>query len=570
MSKGLTDELVAEWLAASPWPRARWLLIGATFVAVFVSVFSIGAPFCGAVGPVACAPRPVESALLALALAPVVLVWSRPTAAAGSAIAFGIYALGDSLVAAQVAWPAVAVLYAAYAVHVRRCQARQGAIVGRAREWVPPQGRPSRNKVGQEGWRIGSVALAIGALVLVNGAYVSWHLYQRAVDSDAEHESRSVIVTATVLTEADDEGEDEFEQRVLLDEPPPGFPAEIDLEFFGYPDKGDRVDLRIDPTAPEWTHPLREPPDRTWWLAIVLGSLILATTLLERLASGVWRRNRLERLASGSEVTGVRVRVRLSKEGRAALVAVDSSRVLAGMSVDPDDGFDAGGLVEAHLVGDVHRGGWVAVRTPTALLSPVGPLQRPDAQQIGDDGRDELDAEGIATVHPVPEGAVPSRLPVQGVHPGWRRWAGLAVALTLGSGCAWVYLTMDDFERPLAMLGVCVAIYAGIRQFADRYVVTVDEVRTRSVMLQTIVPMGVIREVFVDDRSVKLVIDDDTAVTFPAIGEDPHAVAAAVEQAQRAVSSAAENVMRRQPAPTALLFLVLCAAVAGSWLHRIL
>lgn len=363
----MDDAAIAEWAAAAPDRRWRWALFLPSFAALVVSVFSVGADYCGAVGPEPCTPTPLAM-LVVLALAPPFLAGARPGMAAVFALVFGVVELWDPIPAAQIAWPLVALLHLAHLGYVQRCRSRQRAVAAR---WSAPVRVNSRMPmVGAEGHPRRTLLLA-GVVTTLAAAATSWSFYDRAVDRDAARSDRALAVDATVVTEEDDD----LEQLVRLDDPPQGFPVDVSITFVGYPEVGDRIELMIDPEDPGWTHPVREPPDHTWWLMVAATGVLLAVLFSERLLVALWHRRRLREVLAAYPLKGVPVRGQVLTSGGVHLVSTTSGLPMAAFTAAGSVAADPDGLRTVHLVGDVRRGGWAAMVTPSGIVLPWSALR---------------------------------------------------------------------------------------------------------------------------------------------------------------------------------------------------
>jgi hypothetical protein len=370
VTTGFTDERVREWVAAAPrrWPR--WILTGLWIAAFIVSMESDDEP-CTTADLTVCGPDLAFSVSITFCFAALVLVWWRPLVAAVCAVVFaGADIAFDYLWQAKVSWSVVAVAFVLYAAHLRSSAVRQRRMAHEAS--VPLVTRPqvAVRLPPLNQWQVGMAVASFVLVLVVVGTAIG---YLQAVARDADHVRGSEVVAATVLTDEDDDGY----QRVRVTSVPEGVPAELDIYFLDVPDVGEGVSIRVDPDDLSWTHPVAEPPDRTWWVTIALGALVLAALLLERLVS---MRARQRWLGSEPFASGVPVRA-ADRGGELRLRSLDSSRPLARLDSDtPFEEERAAGwslgptLPDTYLVGDVRDGGWAMLTRGAQVIVPRGPL----------------------------------------------------------------------------------------------------------------------------------------------------------------------------------------------------
>lgn len=564
MTNGFTDERVRQWVAAAPLRWPRWLLAGLWVAAFVLSIMGDTAP-CTVESP--CGPESDFSMAVVLCFGAVVLLWWRPFVATSCAVAFAVLEVAlDDVLVARVAWPLVAAAFVAYAVHVRSRGQRQREVAREASvallPWPAGPQRPLRPDGAHRLMGLAAVALVLVAAGSVFG-------YERAVRLDAQHLARSGVVEGVVLTDEDDGGY----QEVRLATRPEGVPEVVDVLFLDVPDVGADVALRVDPQGPGWTHPVVEPPDRTWWFTIGLGALLVAGLLAERLLS---LRVRRRHLSESLHHVGVPVRVFTDDLDFVGLVATDSTRGLAEFPVDeslridrPEDRRVAA-PTDTFLVGDVRQGGWAALASPTGLRLPMGALSPMGVDTEVDMDSFERDPEDPREwSEAVPMGTVPVALPVVVEAPPWRRVAGAVVAAAAVAVGSW--LLWDDevgLSGVAVVIGAGSALHWGLEQVVHRVRVAASGFEMSTVFTRTTSPMGGVRDVRVADGEVALVIFDDDSVLdiVPADG-DGRGLAAAIEQAVGTVPRPPEGAAPvSRLAWTVVPFVAGVAVLVGAWL----
>lgn len=357
-------------MAAAPLRWPRWALTGLWVLAFVVSMESDDEP-CTTADLTVCGPDLAFSISMTLCFAAVVLVWWRPLVAVACAVAFAAGDIAfDHVWQAKVSWSLVAAAFLMYGVHLRSSALRQRHVADEASILMvlPPQGAVRLPSLGR--WRLGMAAASAALALMAVGSCVG---YVRAAALDDEHRRRSHVVSAAVLTEEDGDGY----QRVRVTSRTEDVPAELDIYFLDVPDVGDGVVVRVDPEDLSWTHPVAEPPDRTWWLTVALGAVLLAALLVERLVS---TRVRQRWLAGESFSTGVPVRA-ADRDGQLRVRALDSNRGLARLDCHPrlEEEHDTWQAIrpaptDIYLVGDVRDGGWAALRRGSHVMLPRSPL----------------------------------------------------------------------------------------------------------------------------------------------------------------------------------------------------
>jgi hypothetical protein len=505
------------------------VLIGA-WVAAFAASIAGDTEPCTTADLTVCGPDLTFSVVIVLCFGSAVLLWWRPFVAVTCAVAFAVADLAwDSVWQAKVAWSLVAVLYVAYAVHLRGRLARQRGVARSASVSLPPWSPSPRRPLHLDGpHRL----MAAGAVALVLTAGGAFYGYERAVGLDDEHASRAQVVEATVLTQEDEDGN----QKVRLERRPEGFPAEVDVLFMEVPEVGDTVPLRVDPRDPSWTHPIAEPPDRTWWVTLCLGALLVAALLAERLTAVRVHRRLLE---DTHHTTGVPVRVFTDDLDFVGLLATDSTRGLAEFPVDevlrPDtpQSRRVAAPREAFLVGDVRDGGWAALVGPAGMRLPLGPLAAlPPGTEVDMESFDRDPEDPRDWSEAVPTGTVPMQLPVVVEAPLWLKAAGLAAALAAIAVGTW--LLWDD-EVGLAGAGIVFgagsALHWGLDQIVARVRVSADGFTMTSVFRATQSPISAVSEVRVDDDTALVIFDDESVLEVSPPDGDGRGLAAAVERA---------------------------------------
>lgn len=545
MTSGFTDERVRAWVAATPRPWLRWVLAGAWGAAFTVSVVGDTEP-CSTADLTVCGPDLTFSVVIVLCFASVVLLWWRPFVGVACAVLFAIAdLLWDSVLAANVAWTMVALVFVAYAVHLRSRLARQREIARAASVALSPWPTGPQRPLHLDG---AHRLMAAGAVALVLVASGAIYGYQRAVAVDDGHESRAQFVEAVVLSDEDEDGN----QKVRFEARPEGFPAELEVLFIEVPDVGDTVALRVDPRDPSWTHPIAEPPDQTWWITAGLGALLVAGLLAERLLAVRVRRRALE---GQHHALGVPVRVFTDGLDFVGLVATDSARGLGEFPVDEEvlrlatpEARRVAAPTEAFLVGDVRHGGWVALATSTGLRLPLGSLAAmPEDTEIDLNTFDRDPEDPHDWSEPVPLGTIPVPLPVVVEAPVWLRVAGAVGALAAVLVGAWLLSDKEAGFGGLPMVLAAVSfLHLGLSQVADRVRVTATGFEMSSVFTRHQSPMGTVREVRVDDEDVALVIFEDESVleVVPPDG-DGRGLAAAIERAVESAPIVSEGVAPR-------------------------
>ncbi|KRE42526.1 hypothetical protein ASG74_08955 [Knoellia sp. Soil729] len=561
----MTDERVRDWVAATPPGRLRWVLVAAWVAAFATSVLGDTEP-CTTADLTVCGPDLTFSVSIVACFASVVLLWWRPFVAVACAVVFAVAdLLWDSVWQANVAWSVVAVLFAAYAVHLRARLSRQRAIARSASVSLPPWPSAPRRPLHLDGPHRLMAAGAVGLVLVAGGAF---YAYERAVALDDVHASRAQVVEATVLSEEDEDGN----QRVRIDGRPEGFPAEADVLFIEVPDVGDTVALRIDPRDSSWTHPVAEPPDRTWWVTVSLGALLVAGLLAERLTAVRVRRRLLE---ESHHTTGVPVRVFTDGLDFLGLLATDSTRGLAEFPVDEVLRTDTpqarrvAAPTEGFLVGDVRDGGWAALVGPGGMRLPLGPLAALPADAEVDMDTFERDPEDPRDwSEPVPMGTIPVPLPVVVEAPPWLRAAGLGA--TLAAICFGTWLLWDD-EVGLSGAGIVFAagsaLHWGLDQAVHRVRVTASEFTMTSVFRATQSPMSAVREVRVDDDTAMVIFDDESVLEVSPPGGDGRGLAAAIERAVESMPRPLEGSGTQDRLSwSAFVFAVGAVTLVATWL----
>ncbi|WP_353952315.1 hypothetical protein V6K52_02400 [Knoellia sp. S7-12] len=534
MTTGFTDERVRDWVAATPQHWLRWVLVGLWVAAFVVSVAGDTEP-CSTADLTVCGPDLTFSVAIVLCFASVVLLWWRPFVAVACAVLFAIADLvWDTVRPANVAWSVVALVFVAYALHLRSRFARQREIARDVSVSLPQWSSGPQRPLHLDG---SHRLMAAGAVALVLVASGAVYGYQRAVGIDDAHASRAQVVEAIVLSDEDEDGN----QKVRVEGRPEGFPAEVDVLFLEVPDIGDSVPLHVDPSDPSWTHPVAEPPDQTWWVTVAVGALLLAGLLAERLLAVRVRRGALE---SQHHAVGAPVRVFTDGLDFVGLVATDSARGLGEFPVDEEvlrlatpEARRVAAPTEAFLVGDVRHGGWVALATSTGLRLPLGSLAAlPEDAEVDMDtfGRDPEDPNDWS--EPVPMGTIPVPLPIVVEAPRWLKAAGLAAAIAAVSVGTW--LLWDD-EVGLSGAGVVFgagsALHWGLGQLTHRVRVTGSGFAMRSVFSAMESPMSAVKEVRVDEDVALVIFEDESVLEVIPPDGDGRGLAAAIE---RAVESA--------------------------------
>ncbi|MFC7487090.1 hypothetical protein ACOCJ7_00900 [Knoellia sp. CPCC 206453] len=568
MTSGFTDERVRAWVAATPRPWLRWVLVGVWVGAVVVSVASDTEP-CSTADLRVCGPDLTFSVAIVLCFASVVLLWWRPFVAVACAVLFAIADLEwDTVRPANVAWTVVALVFVAYAVHLRSRFARQREIARAASVALPPwpvgQQRPLHLDGAHRLMAAGGVALVLVASGAVYG-------YQRAVAIDDVHALRAQVVEGVVLSDEDEDGN----QKVRLEGRPEGFPAELEVLFIEVPRVNDTVALRVDPRDPSWTHPIAEPPDQTWWVSVGVGALLLAVLLAERLLAVRVRRRTLE---GQHHRLGVPVRVFTDGLDFVGLLASDSSRGLGEFPVDEEvlrlatpEARRVAAPAEAFLVGDVRHGGWVALATPAGLRLPLGPLVAlPEDAEVDLDTFDRDPEDPHDWSEPVPMGTIPVPLPVVVEAPLWLRAAGLAAAIAAVSVGMWL---LWDEEVGVSGAGVVfgagTALHWGLEQLTYRVRVASSGFAMRSVFSAMESPMGAVREVRVDEDVALVIFDDESVLEVVPPDGDGRGLAASIERAVESAPRVADGRPPRSGLPwTVFVFGAGMLTLAATWLSH--
>lgn len=566
---GLDDERVRQWVAAMPPRWLRWVLVTLVAGAFGFSVLGDTRP-CSTADPTVCGPDPLFSVAIVFCIGSAALLWWRPYVAVACAVVFAIIDLAyDDVWQANVAWPIVAAAYVAYAVRLLRARSRQRAIAAAASVPLPPRPHAPSRPLHWDGTHRLMAAAALGLLLLSGGAL--WG-YEQALASDAEHEVRSEVVEGTVLSPPDDD----YLQRVRLDRRPEGFPAEVEVEFFDESAVGQVVQLRVDPKDPGWTHPTGEPPDRTWWLTISVGALLLAALLAERVVALRVRRGVLE---SRQATTGIPVRVFTDGLEFVGVVALDSTRGLAEFPVDETLLLDTpearrvAAPSEGMLIGDVRDGGWVALAGPDGIRLPTGPLiALPPDSQVDLDSFDRDPDDPLDWSDPVPTGSEPMPLPVDIVPPVWRRALGGLVcvaALAVGGWLLW--------DPEVGWSGVAVVLAGagafewGLEQVFSRATVSQNGFDVVTVLRRVTSPMGAVRDVRVDDETALVIFDDESVLDVSPPDGDHHALAAAIQRAVETAPPVPDGTApQSRLAPSAFLLAAGVLTLAGVWLAQLL
>lgn len=566
MTSGFTDEHVRTWVAATPRPWLRWVLVGAWVAAVVVSIGSDTEP-CSTTDPTVCGPDLTFSVAIALCFASVVLLWWRPFVAVACAVLFAVADLvWDPVRPANVAWTVVALVFVAYAVHLRSRFARQREIARAVSAPLPtwPAG-PQRPLHLDGAHRL----MAAGAVALVLVASGAVYGYQRAVAIDDEHASRAQVIEGIVLSDEDEDGN----QRVRLESRPEGFPVELEVLFIEVPKVGDAVALRVDPGDPSWTHPIAEPPDQTWWATIGVGALLLAGLLAERLLAVRVRRRTLE---GQHHARGVPVRVFTDGLDFVGLLATDSARGLGEFPVDEQvlrlatpEARRVAAPTEMFLVGDVRHGGWVALATPTGLRLPLGSLAAlPEDAEIDLDTFDRDPEDPHDWSEPVPMGTIPVPLPVVVEAALWLKVVGLVGAIAAVSVGMW--LLWDDevgVSGAGVVFGAGTALHWGLEQLTHRVRVTSSGFAVRSVLSDMESPMGAVREVRVDEDVALVIFDDESVLEVVPADGDGRALAAAIERAVESAPRVPDGTLPHIGRPwTAFVFGSGAVTLVATWL----
>lgn len=566
MTSGFTDERVRAWVAATPLRWLRWVLLCVWVAAFVVSTIGDTEP-CSTADLTVCGPDMTFSVAIVLCFASAVLLWWRPFVAVACAVAFAIADLvWDTVRPANVAWCVVAVAFVAYAVHVRSRLARQRAIAREASVPLPPWPAGPQRPLQLDGpHRL----MATGAVALVLVACGAVYGYERAVGLDNVHASRAQVVEAVVLSDEDADGN----QKVRIERHPEGFPAEVKVMFMEVPEVGDGVTLRIDPRDPSWTHPIAEPPDRTWWATIGVGALLLAALLAERLLAVRVRRRTLE---GQHHAAGVPVRVFTDGLDFVGLVATDSTRGLGEFPLDEQvlrlatpESRRVAAPTEAFLVGDVRDRGWAALATSAGLRLPLGPLVAlPEGAEVDMDSFDRDPEDPHDWSEPVPMGTIPASLPVVIEAPLWLKAAGLVAAIAAVSVGTWL---LWDAEVGVSGIGVvggaATALHWGLEQLAHRVTVTAEGFSMTSVFSRVRSEMGAVREVRVDQDVALVVFNDESLLEVVPPDGDGRALASAIERAVESAPRLPEEVApRSHPSWAVFAFGAGVLVLAATWL----
>ncbi len=500
----MTAERAAAWVTGLErrWPR--WALVAAGVGAFAASVAGSPDEPCSALDPTVCGPDLGFSAAVVLALAAVLLLWWWPGVAAACAVAFAVLEVGlDDVVAAQVAWPLLALAHVWHVVVLRREDAARRRV---AHEVATPLPRAVVARRGDPGVGLGPRHVAVVALVVASlgclGALVV------RVGAEQAHESRSRDVAATVVGYDDDQ----LTHRVRLDQAVAGFPSEHDLETFDDYEVGEHVALRIDITDPGWTHLTAEPPDPTWWLTLSLGALLLAGVLGHPLLVG-----RVQRavLASTPPTTGVPVRWVEVDDEVVPVLSTDRDVVVAELETVPRPR-GAGPEVPrlehlwrtGWLVGDVRDGGWCALvhhagtELPAAPLVALPHLPSIDDASLDPDLEDDITAWGDPVHDETVRAALPVALPAT---PLDRALGAAAVLASLGLGL-WV-LGWEEASWWQG-IGLAATSLSGVHWGTARAVSSVrverDGIQLVDAWWRERVPMTSVSTVRVADREVLL------------------------------------------------------------------
>ena len=513
-ARGMTAERATAWVTGLATRWRRWALVGAGVAAFVASALGESLDRCTPLDPSVCGPDPVFSAAVVLAVASVVLVWWFPLEAAACAVAFAVLDVRfDDVVAANVAWTALALLHVGHVLVLRReREARRRAVVDAFVD-LPVEVRGSTPVLAQDpGLPIGPRHLA--ALALAVAAVACLGVLAQRLASEATHEARSVVVDAVVVST---EGEDGLAYRLRLDETVAGVPREQVVETLDEYDVGQRVPVRVDPVDPGWTHLAAEPPDVTWWLSLAVGALLLAGVLARPLVSGRMHRRAL---AATMHTSGVPVRWVEVEDELVPVLATDRDVVVAELETAGGPrpaGPEAPRLEQqvrsGWLVGDVHDGGWCALLHPGGLELPAAPLRPlPDLPGIDDTSLDpEIEEDLVAWSDPVPVDAPCAALPAVLAPSLLDRLLGLAAVLAGAAGGVWV-LGWEEASWWQG-IGVCLTAFTVVHWGVDR---AVSAVRVDAEGIELVdpwrrhrVPMAAVSDVRVAGDDVVVVVGDD-------------------------------------------------------------
>lgn len=501
----MTVERARAWTAGLGSSTRRGALVVAGVAAFGISVAG-DTGRCSPADPSVCGPDPTFAAAIVLAFAAVVLVWWRPLEAAGCAIAFALLDLGfDDVLAANIAWTLLAVLHVWHVVVLRREDTARRRVLLDAFVALPvvPSGR-------DPGVAVGVRHVAVGALLAVSVAGLGF--FALDLRSDAAHEGRAVDAPAKVVAVVD--GEDGAAYRLRLDRPVPGVPPEPVVTTLDEYDVGDAVLARVDPTDATWTHLVAEPPDRTWWVSLAGGALLLALVVGRPLLTGRVRRGAL---LAHPPSSGVPVRWLDVDDSPLPVIATDRDVVVAELETVGGPRLAADGPARLEhrvrsgwLVGDVRDGGWCALVHPGGTELPAAPLVALGGLPSIDDAflDPDLQDDVAAWSEPVAEHVAGAELPVALSPSVLDRAVGAAAALAATVAGVWV-LGWDEASWWQA-IGVCLSVLSAAHWGMTRLLSCVHVGRDRLRLVDAVwrhhVPMGAVADVRVagDDLVVLL------------------------------------------------------------------
>ncbi|QIM22105.1 hypothetical protein G7075_14770 [Phycicoccus sp. HDW14] len=512
---GMTVARARDWTAGADARWRRGLLVLAGVCAFGVSVLGDDAGRCSPRDPTVCGPDPLFSAAVVLAVAAVVLVWWWPTDAAVCAVVFAVLDIRfDDVLAANLAWTALALLHVGHVVLVRREVADRRRALARAHAPVPrPASWGSPVLERDPGLPLGPRQLAVVALVTVAVACLGVLAQQLA--AQGAHEARARTVPAVVVA---DVGVDAPAYRVRLAVPQPDLPSEYVVETIDEYEVGEPAPLVLDPLDPGWAHLAAEPPDVTWWLSLAVAALLLAVVLGRRLVQG-----RVHRAALAHAVpeSGVPVRWVEVDDDVVPLLATDQDVVVAELVTVPRPrlaGADAPRLEQlvrpGWLVGDVRDGGWCGLVHAGGLELPAEPLVAlPELPRVDDTSLDPELAEDVATwSEPVPPDTVRAALPAVLAPTLLERLVGIVAVLGAPAVAGWMLGWPEtSWWQGLGLCSVALTVtHWGLERAAASARVTPEAIELTDPLWCHRVPLSAVSDVRVaGDDLVVLVGDDD-------------------------------------------------------------
>lgn len=517
-----------------------------------------------------CGPDPAFSIIVSIFLAALVVGWWLPLLAATAAVSFvtAYFTIYD-FTPDQILFAAWAALHVGYVIYLRRARATQRRLATQAVVPVPS------DWLGQvEAGRMGTLhrVLLAGAPLGIAVALIAGVLYQQALAEDRDLARGSQVVTATVTGVSSDG----YTISVTLDRTIEGMPETVELEPIDTYGLGEQVPLRINPAAPDWTHLVAEPPDRTYWLFLAAAALLAGAG-----CSGFALHTDLRRrvLTAARPDLGVPVRVlRVPGEPGAGIAVVDSDLVCADTPLGIPAAeeklaiavLDEDSVVPAEwglVTGDFCDGGYVAIVTKDVAVAGTGTIRiAPELipfDESWSDPEDEEDigallsrseplaVDGSGAVLELPwrdETTVVGRL----VGVAWLLGAVLAMALT------WWLPTGDE---PLSIWNAIIvsaafgnALVNGAAILLARASVDESEVRIVTLWRSYITPLGAIAQVRTAPGTVLLMVseehdsrlvvgsdgeseEDDEDLIILEAGEEDVALARAVDRARDVAAS---------------------------------